>query len=95
MVTVLEQAKSRDLPAVALEYESPACQLLKALCRQLQEEVGDAPFFLSTHHAAEMLGVPAMKVWRWRNCLCRDEVLVLVTKSNRRQASEYRCIGGD
>ncbi len=96
MTEILERANTNELPAVAFEYETPELRLLIGLCRELQQHAGDEPFFLSTHKAGELLGgLPAMTLWRWLNGLCRDDVLLLVTKGDRHRASEYRYIGGD
>jgi hypothetical protein len=43
---------------------------------------------------ADLLGVPHAQVARWLRMLVIDEVLELVTKGERRRASEYRFRGG-
>jgi hypothetical protein len=100
MVMLLERAK-RSLPKVAGEYRSPEVQLLVGLCRELQREAGDGPFFLATSTAARVLGLTdrngkpdRKRAWRWLQGLVRDGVLQLVDRGDpdKRIAASYRYV---
>lgn len=95
MTALLERAKAAPLPEVAKPFEDvdPDFCLLIRLCRELQQEVGDKPFFLSTHTAAKLLNTQSMRVWRWLRALESLRVLTPVSKGDRKQASEYRYVG--
>jgi len=93
MSDVLTRAKMAEPPEAVAEFPTPAFRVLAGLCRELQREAGDGPFFLSTHTAAELLGTKPMVIWRWLRLLSRLGVLELVTKGNRKRASEFRYLG--
>lgn len=93
VTALLERAKQADPPAAVADFPTPEFGTLAALCRELQQEVGDKPFFLSSHQAAEMLGKHPKQVWQWLRLLCRIGVLELVSVGNRHQANEYRYLG--
>jgi hypothetical protein len=44
-------------PPIAAQYHSGEIRLLVALCREVQREVGDGPFFLATTTVAELFGL--------------------------------------
>jgi hypothetical protein len=69
---LLERARQAEPPAAASQYRSPKTRLLIALCRQLQQEAGDGPFFLSTTTVEKLLGPNRMRAWRWLQGLVRD-----------------------
>ena len=95
MAQVLERAKQADLPAAAMQYESDKIRLLVAVCRELQREAGDKPFFLSSYWVGQRFGIGSMRAWRWLRRLCDDGVLELIRKGNRQEANEYRYGGTD
>jgi hypothetical protein len=78
MTMLLERARQAEPPAVALQYRSPETRLLIALCRELQREVGDQPFFLATTTVEKLFGLNRMRAWRWLQGLVRDGVLEAV-----------------
>ena len=90
MTDLLERAKQRDPPEAVADYPTQEFRTLAALCRELQHEAGDKPFFLSSHQAAEMLGKHPKVVWQWLRLLCLIGVLEVVKVGNRRRATEYR-----
>lgn len=100
MTKTYERATRGKLPAVALRLypDHRELQRLAALCRELQREAGDAPFFLSCRTAGELLGVSHTEANRWLFLLAHDHVIVEVAKGgtseNPRRATRYRYVGG-
>jgi hypothetical protein len=95
MTMLLERARQRELPEVALQYRSPETRLLIALCRELQQEVGDEPFFLATTTIEKLFGLNRMRAWRWLQGLVRDGVLECVDhgSSEERRPGRFRYLG--
>jgi hypothetical protein len=95
MTMLLERAKQAEPPAVALQYRSPETRLLIALCRELQQEVGDEPFFLATTTIEKLLGLNRMRAWRWVQGLARDGVLECVDRGSpeKRRPGRFRYLG--
>jgi len=91
---IFARAVAAPLPAAALQYDLPAPRWLVALCRQLQREKGNSPFFLAARAAADVLKIHHATVSRWLKVLQADGVLKLVSKGGHDQhkASEYRYI---
>lgn len=98
---LLERARQDELPEVALLYQSAEVRLLVALCRQLQREVGNAPFYLATSIVAKVLNLtgknPRMRAWRWLQGLVRDGVLEQIDSGDpdKRIAAHYRYLPVD
>jgi len=92
---IFETAVTEPLPLAAELYDTPECKALVALCRQLQREAGDQPFYLAGRKAAELTGTPHRQVARWMKMLVVDKVLSLETAGRRHRASEYRYIAGE
>jgi hypothetical protein len=92
----LARAKAMPVPDCAMRFRKPARRLLVALCRELQRERGDQPFFLSCRDAAGALGLsgrePHVTAWRWLKELCQADILKHIQSGTlkRRKASEYR-----
>ena len=78
MEGIAARAASEPAPIVAGAYDHPACRFLVALCRELQRTAGNAPFFLSCHKAARLLGVTSRTAWKWFTVLEADAVLSVV-----------------
>ncbi|GAF82856.1 unnamed protein product, partial [marine sediment metagenome] len=98
MVEVLERAKAAPDAAAIEEYESEKMGVLVALCRELQRDAGDQPFFLSSPLAGRLLEMKPMRAWRWLRLLCVDgphgkPVLRLVKRGNQKDANEYQYLG--
>ena len=96
MTEAMARVKAGPLPDVAMGYDDARLRLLVALCRELQRDRDERPFYLSCESAAALIGKgdgespSAMTVWRWLGGLQRDGVLRLETKGDRRKANEYR-----
>lgn len=97
MPNVLERAKRAAPVPLAAEYESDGLRLLAALCRELQQDSGDGPFYIANREAARLLGVPTMQANRWLFLLVAEGILSVVTKGGTadgvRKATRYRFNG--
>jgi hypothetical protein len=89
---LFDEALRQPIPEIAKQYETPAIQQLVAFCRELQRANGQAPFFLATRTAAELLEVDNATASRWLRGLARDRVIEVVDAGSRekRQASTYK-----
>jgi hypothetical protein len=75
-------------------FEDERARRLVGLCRALQEEAGDQPFFLSCRKAAAALGVDNYRQTAgWLFCMVQAGVLQEVSKGAGCHASRYRFIG--
>lgn len=87
------QALSKPLPLCADKYEQRQLQTLVALCRELQNSKGTAPFYLAGRVAAQQIGVDHKTAARWLKMLVMDGVLKLDERGTRHHASEYIYLG--
>ena len=85
-----------DLPAslAQLGYGEKTI-LLCRICRQLQKNAGDDPFFISARQAGELIGLHFTDASKVLYALCADDVLQLVKRGAGNQASRYRYIFKD
>lgn len=91
MDAIFEKAISTEPPEVAKRYDSPKCRQLVSLCRELQRNTGDQPFFLSCRTAGKLLHVDHIKVWRWLSGLKLDGVLQEVSRGDgKKKGGGYR-----
>ena len=95
MERVKERIKTADLPAIAMQYEAPETRELICLCRELQHEQRDQPFYLACRKAGEVIGTDHVKASRLLEMLVVDGVLVVEKKGTKTKATRYRYIGGD
>lgn len=86
-------ARIRDFPAEAAAYEGEESRQLVAICRALQEEAGDGPFYLSCRVAADALGLDRMDVHRRLRVLRADGLLQVVKPGTKTRATRYRYLG--
>jgi len=95
MVAVFEKAKAGAVPRAAEKYEQPALRLLAALCRELQRESGDRPFYLACRTAGRLLDVDHTTASRWLFLLTHDRLIgeAETDGPNRRRARRYRYLG--
>lgn len=96
MRAVLARAAAAEPPIAAKQFEQPQLWLLVSLCRELQAAVGDAPFFLASRTAANLLEVPPTQAWRWLFLLEQKGVLHVTERGSRatNRATRYRYQGG-
>ncbi len=82
MTQIFERAKQAETPkvAVTLYPGNPNLQLFITLCRELQKEAGETPFFLDCRTGARYLNVSAMQISRWFRTLEIDKVVKLIQK---------------
>lgn len=90
MTELLERAKHSDPPKAVANYPTAEFRILASLCRELQREAGDKPFYLSSHKAAGMLGKHPKVVWQWLRVLCGLGVLTVERLGNQKVATRYR-----
>lgn len=76
---------------VSLGYDDKAL-LLCRICKQLQANAGDGPFFVSARQAGELIGLHFTDASKVLYALVADDVLELVKKGAGKAASRYRYI---
>jgi len=96
MTKIVEKATQANPPQLAREYYggNKRVLLLVNICRELQKEAGEQPFFLSTRKAHEILGISSMQASRYLRMLETDEILKVVTKGGPKtqKATRFRYI---
>ncbi len=94
MTAIVERAANSSTPKFAKKFgiDSDAALLLLRLCRELQRDAGERPFFLSARKAAEVCNIDAMTAWRYLKGLAGFGVIeaVSVGSNKNRKASEWR-----
>jgi hypothetical protein len=99
----LQRAQAGPELDEAKQFRKPFMRRLVALCRELQRENGDQPFFLACRDAAAAVGLEGdgshVTAWRGLERICHTEPPVLQkvssgTKGTRGgKANEYRWLG--
>jgi hypothetical protein len=94
LTAALSRAKALPLPSIAEQFRIPQLKLLVALCRELQRQGGDRPFFLACRDAAELIGLGMAQfrlAWRWLRMLCDLGILRQVSSGalKTRRSNEY------
>jgi hypothetical protein len=91
LTAALESARSQPLPPEAARYYLPALRLLVTLCRELQRQAGDRPFYLGCRDAGRLLGVPFQQAAKWLRRLTCDAILTRVSTGTKASglASQY------
>jgi len=88
---IYTHALKQDLPECAQRYDSLQMRSLVALCRELQREAGNKPFFLDCRTAGRLVGVDRQTANRWLSLvLSADQILERIRKGVRGRGSEYR-----
>jgi hypothetical protein len=79
---IFKKAKQIKPPKIALELYpgNKNLHLFVALCKELQKEAGQTPFFLDCRTGARYLNVTPMTISRWFQTLGFDKVVRLVKK---------------
>jgi hypothetical protein len=84
-----------DLPGACLNYTGDTVRKLIALCKALADlNRNGGLFFLSSHEAAQRVGVVQPVAYRLLMLLVRDGVLKVMQPGNQRRATRYKWIGG-
>lgn len=88
------RANSEPMPPESSHLSEPVRKLL-ALCAQLQLLEGKSSFYLSSHSAAEFLGVVPNQAYRWLRSLEGQGLLRCEKRGDpvKRLATEYRYTG--
>lgn len=86
----LRRADEQSVPLVALELDYPPhLRRLVALCRELQRDAGDGPFYLACRTAERLLGIDHATAGRWFRVLLADGVLECI-ESQKWQRGAWR-----
>lgn len=93
MAETMKRAEASNPPAIAEAYGNETVSRLIRLCRELQRNAGDKPFFIAYRTIAELLGINRNRAGQFVEMLIADDVLVLVRKGHTGRASEYRYLG--
>jgi hypothetical protein len=89
LLQAVEVARNTEPPKQTLRL-SPDVQLLASLCKVLQQQAGNEPFFLDGRSAAKALGRPHETVASWLRALRRPlGVISLVSQGRPGKASRY------
>lgn len=93
---ILGEMMTENLPAsmAGLGYGDKTI-LLCRICRQLQRNAGDEPFFISARSAGELIGLHFTDASKVLYGLVADDVLTLVKRGAGNQASRYRYVWPD
>lgn len=94
LVKAFEMAKAQPPPRVVVGFPQ-RFQLLARLCRELQRQAGNEPFFVDGRSVAKVLGEAHSTVASWLRALCRLQVIWLIRKGHIGHASRYRYICSD
>lgn len=90
-----KSAQTKPLPPEAVDgFTDEKFRLIVALCRELQINAGDKPFFLSSRTLAKLLGHPThIAASRYMSALCVMGFIEEATKGTMGRASCYRYQG--
>lgn len=92
---IFERAMAAITPPELQEHHHSGIRLLAALCRELQADAGEYPFFLACRTAGRLLGVDHGTASRWLFFLVSEGVLSIVTVGSVGRATRYRYVGLD
>lgn len=81
-------------PLATLGYQERGW-LLVQVCRALQNAAGNAPFFLSSRQAGELIDLNHVDASRHLSALVADGILELVSRGSGLKASRYRFVWND
>jgi hypothetical protein len=98
IMNVFEKAKKRKPPQIAIKLypDNGKLKVLASLCRELQAEAKENPFYLSVRTAGRLLDVSPMHASRWLFLMVSDGILRIVEKGGTakavRKATRFRYI---
>ncbi len=99
MTQIFERAKQAQPPKIAVDLhpDNKPLQLFITMCRELQQEAGQGPFFLACRTGGKYFEVSPMAISRWFFLLEIENIVELMekggTESNPRKASRYKYVG--
>lgn len=88
--TAVRNINYKKAPPEAGRYSSPRLKRLVHLCFELQLLNGDAPFFLGSRDAGNVIGCAHIHAAGFLRGLVSDGVLTLVSVGHRGKASRYK-----
>jgi hypothetical protein len=90
---IADRARGLEVPEAA-KYEQPKLRELVAICRELQNEQGDAPFFLSCRTAGKLLDISYHEANLWLSGLVLNGTLKVTEKGvpGGKRATRYRFV---
>lgn len=91
----LERARQQSPPSRVLVLTDEAAHLLASLCRELQREAGDEPFYLIGRAAALLLNRSHSTVASWLRAFQALGILEVISKGYRGHGTRYRYIAED
>ncbi|MBB6428851.1 bifunctional DNA primase/polymerase [Algisphaera agarilytica] len=89
----VSRAKQAPNPPEAEEFDSPSTKLLLRICRELQRQAGDEPFYLACRTAAQAISINHNSASRLLKMFTADGLLELVAKNTTHRATRYRYLG--
>jgi hypothetical protein len=94
---VLDHAIQRALedklnPPESVEYDKPEVQLLLRVCYQLQQGMGEQPFFLAVRKAGQIIGLSHTEAGKYLEMFVEDGRLDIVEQYTTRKANRFRYI---
>jgi hypothetical protein len=95
LAELFARARSAQLPAAAMRYESREARELVGLCSELQRVAGDGPFYLSCRVAGAFLGIDHKSASSLLSLFQQQKILCLVSPGTMtgQRASQYRYLG--
>lgn len=92
LTVAFARAKTHEKPTQACMFTDPQLQLLVGFVFQMQEIVGDSPFFLSCRSLGKLFDVSPTTANTWLRHLCRVKILTETKKGSQAtsEASEFR-----
>lgn len=98
IMKIFEKVKTIKPPQVAAKLypDNNKLKILASLCRELQHEAKENPFYLSVRTTGNLLGASPMQASRWLFLLVSDGLLKIVekggTKNTVRKATRFKYI---
>ncbi len=94
MAETIERARTLRRPEEAKQFDREDVQFLVALCWQLQQSAGQAPFFLACRTAGELMNTTHTTAATWLRFLVNWGLLVVVEKGGPEtmKATRYRYV---
>lgn len=79
----IAQLEVTTMPDAAKCFESPTIRRLVHLCYELQRAAGDAPFYLSSDKAAQIVDCQTMQAWRLLKLIEAKKVIKCIERGSQ------------